>query len=84
VSEIWNVVLKPVAISEVLQYSTIELELSCWNPLTPVFEGFRVGFLGVGTVTIEQLAWSFVLMAAVLSAGTMLFTRVERTFMDTV
>ena len=54
------------------------------NPLTPVFEGFRVGFLGVGTVTIEQLAWSFVLMAAVLSAGTMLFTRVERTFMDTV
>ncbi|MEP7310625.1 MAG: ABC transporter permease [Acidobacteriota bacterium] len=54
------------------------------NPLSPVFEGFRVGFLGVGTVTIEQLAWSFVIMAAVLSAGTMLFTRVERTFMDTV
>jgi len=54
------------------------------NPLSPVFEGFRVGFLGVGTVTLEQLAWSFVIMAAVLSAGTMLFTRVERTFMDTV
>lgn len=54
------------------------------NPLTPVFEGFRVGFLGVGTVTLAQLTMTFGLMLAVLAAGTMLFTRVERTFMDTV
>jgi lipopolysaccharide transport system permease protein len=54
------------------------------NPLTPVFEGFRLGFLGVGTVTLEQLAFSFCSMLVVLAAGTMLFTRVERTFMDTV
>jgi lipopolysaccharide transport system permease protein len=54
------------------------------NPLSPVFEGFRVGFLGVGTVTLEQLALSFGVMLLVLAVGTMLFTRVERTFMDTV
>ncbi len=54
------------------------------NPLTPVFEGFRVGFLGAGTVTLEQLAVSFGIMVGVLVAGTVLFTRVERTFMDTV
>jgi lipopolysaccharide transport system permease protein len=54
------------------------------NPLAPVFEGFRVGFLGTGTVTLEQLTVSFCIMAAVLAVGTMLFTRVERTFMDTV
>jgi lipopolysaccharide transport system permease protein len=54
------------------------------NPLTPVFEGFRVGLLGVGSVTLDQLAGSFALMLVVLAAGVMLFTRVESTFMDTV
>jgi len=54
------------------------------NPLVPVFEGFRLAFLGVGTVTLGQLALSFGLMLAVLAAGLMLFTRVERNFMDTV
>jgi len=54
------------------------------NPLTPVLEGFRVAFLGVGTVTPRELAVSFVTMLAVLAVGTILFTRVERTFMDTV
>jgi lipopolysaccharide transport system permease protein len=54
------------------------------NPLTPVFEGFRLGLLGVGTVTVPQLAESFLIMLLVLAAGTMMFTRVERTFMDTV
>jgi lipopolysaccharide transport system permease protein len=54
------------------------------NPLTPVVEGFRMGFLGVGSVTGPQLAASFGFMLVVLGLGLMLFTRVERTFMDTV
>jgi lipopolysaccharide transport system permease protein len=54
------------------------------NPLTPVIEGFRKGFLGVGSVTGSELAASFGLMVVVLALGLMLFTRVERTFMDTV
>jgi len=54
------------------------------NPLTPVIEGFRKAFLGVGSVTGSELAASFGLMVVVLALGLMLFTRVERTFMDTV
>lgn len=54
------------------------------NPLSPIMEAFRAGFLGNGFVTIAQLVTSFVIMIAVLIAGLMLFSRVERTFMDTV
>jgi lipopolysaccharide transport system permease protein len=54
------------------------------NPLTPVMEGFRLGFLGVGTVDMPQLAASFGIMLVLLSIGVMLFSHVERTFMDTV
>jgi lipopolysaccharide transport system permease protein len=55
-----------------------------WNPLTPVIEGFRLAFLGVGTVSLEHLAGSAVGMFVLLGAGLMLFTHIERTFMDTV
>jgi lipopolysaccharide transport system permease protein len=54
------------------------------NPLTPIMEGFRRGFLGVGTVTPLQLAGSFGAMLIVLVIGLILFTQVERTFNDTV
>jgi lipopolysaccharide transport system permease protein len=54
------------------------------NPLTPVFEGIRLGVLGSGTVTVAQILQSAGVMAAMLVVGMMLFTRVERTFMDTV
>lgn len=57
--------------------------LQC-NPLTPVIEGFRLGFLGAGDVTMLQLGVSFGVMLAVLAVGLMLFTHVEKTFMDTV
>jgi lipopolysaccharide transport system permease protein len=54
------------------------------NPLTPIMEGFRLGFLGAGEVTVEQLGISFGVMLVVLAIGMMLFTHVEKTFMDTV
>lgn len=54
------------------------------NPLTPVFEGFRLGFLGAGSVSVLALAISFGVMLVLLTIGLMLFTHVERTFMDTV
>jgi len=54
------------------------------NPLSPVFEGFRLAFLGVGDVNAAQLAVSFGMMVVVITVGLMLFTHVERTFMDTV
>jgi lipopolysaccharide transport system permease protein len=54
------------------------------NPLTVLMEGFRLAFLGVGQVDMAQLAASFGIMLVVLAVGLMLFTRVERVFMDTV
>ena len=54
------------------------------NPLTVLMEGFRLAFLGVGQVDVAQLAASFGIMLVVLAVGLMLFTRVERIFMDTV
>jgi lipopolysaccharide transport system permease protein len=54
------------------------------NPLSPIFEVFRSGFLGGGTVSLVQLGISFVVMIGVFVVGLMLFSRVEKTFMDTV
>lgn len=54
------------------------------NPLTPIFEGLRVAFLGVGTATPAGIAGSFGVMVVVLIIGLLLFTRIEQTFMDTV
>jgi lipopolysaccharide transport system permease protein len=54
------------------------------NPLTPIVEGFRLGFLGAGNVDLLQLGASFGIMVVVITVGLMLFTHVERTFMDTV
>ena len=55
-----------------------------WNPLSPLMETFRLAFLGVGTVTAGQLGISAIGMVGVVIVGLMLFSRVERTFMDTV
>jgi lipopolysaccharide transport system permease protein len=57
--------------------------LQC-NPLIPIMEGFRLAFLGAGSVDALQLGISFGVMLVVLAVGLMLFTHVERTFMDTV
>lgn len=54
------------------------------NPLAPVIEGFKMGFLGSGSVNPIQLAISFGVMLVILAIGLMLFTHVERTFIDTV
>jgi lipopolysaccharide transport system permease protein len=54
------------------------------NPMTSIIEAFRYAFLGVGTVQIGQLVYSFVFMLVVMLTGTMIFNRVEQTFMDTV
>jgi lipopolysaccharide transport system permease protein len=54
------------------------------NPMTPVIETFRHAFLGGGAVDGPQLIVSGLTTIAVLFLGLMLFTHVERTFMDTV
>ena len=54
------------------------------NPMTSIVEAFRYAFLGAGTVDIIHLLYSFVFMLVVVVIGSIIFNRVEQTFMDTV
>lgn len=54
------------------------------NPLTGVFECFKYGYLGVGDFTIGMLGYSTLFTVIVLAIGTVIFTKVEKSFMDTV
>lgn len=54
------------------------------NPMTPIVETFRYGFLGAGSVNPLDLLYSFGFMLAVVALGSVVFNRVEATFMDTV
>ena len=54
------------------------------NPVTPIVEAFRYAFLGSGTVNIGHLLYSFLFMVVIVILGTIIFNRVEQSFMDTV
>ena len=54
------------------------------NPITPIVETFRAGFLGAGDVSLGGLAYSGMFMLLVLFIGVVIFNRVEKTFIDTV
>ena len=57
----------------------------CLNPVTPVIETFKYGFLGCGEfVGWRWLIYSFVFMCLLLSAGIVVFNKVQKSFMDTV
>ncbi|WP_439697080.1 ABC transporter permease [Mucilaginibacter sp. AW1-7] len=55
-----------------------------YNPMTPIIEAFRYGFLGRGTFTMVSLGVTTVITILILLAGIIIFNRVERTFIDTV
>ena len=54
------------------------------NPVTPLVEAFRFAYLGAGTVDLNHLLYSFIFMLVVVIIGSVIFNRVEQTFMDTV
>lgn len=54
------------------------------NPLTPIFEAFKHGWLGVGALSWTGLLYSALFMVVSLFAGIVIFSREERTFMDTI
>ncbi|MBR0299486.1 MAG: ABC transporter permease [Bacteroidales bacterium] len=54
------------------------------NPLTPIFEAFKYGCLGCGTLSWGGLLYSTVFMLVMLFISLIVFNRVERNFMDTV
>ena len=60
-------------------------KLMCLNPVTPIIETFKYGFLGAGEfVGWRWLLYSFVFMVILLMLGIVVFNRVQRSFMDTV
>ena len=54
------------------------------NPLAPIFECFRYGYLGSGSFEPISLVFSGISIFILLVLGTLIFNKVEKSFMDTV
>lgn len=54
------------------------------NPVAPIIETFRFAFLGSGEIPIPALILSGITTLVVLFVGIILFSKVEKTFMDTI
>ena len=54
------------------------------NPMTPIIETFRYCYLGKGTFEWSHLGLSAATMLVILFIGFMMFSKVEKTFMDTI
>lgn len=54
------------------------------NPMTPVINAFRTAFLGIGSFDLKSYLISWIVTAVILLIGIILFSRVEKTFVDTV
>ena len=72
-------IIYPLSVANGRMRTALEL-----NPLTPVFEAFKYGCLGCGSLSWGGLLYSTVFMAVTLFFSVLVFNRVERTFMDTV
>lgn len=54
------------------------------NPIAPIIELMRYGWLGAGTVPLYHWGISWIMTIVVVFVGIIMFNRVEKTFMDTV
>ena len=54
------------------------------NPVAPIIECFRYAYLGVGQFQMTQLLWSATTILLLLLISLVVFSRVERTFADTI
>lgn len=55
-----------------------------YNPMTPIIETFRYGFLGEGSFSWGSLGYASGVTVALLLFGIVIFNKVERNFVDTV
>lgn len=55
-----------------------------WNPLTPIVEAFRFALFSKGNIDSAGLLYSSGFIILILFFGLLIFSKVERTFMDTV
>lgn len=54
------------------------------NPMTPVIESFRFAFLGKGSFSWLSLGYSSIITVTLVIGGTVIFNKVEKSFVDTV
>lgn len=54
------------------------------NPVTPIVNIFRYGWLGIGEIDWLHYSIGWIITIILLGLGIILFSRVEKTFMDTV
>lgn len=59
-------------------------DLLMYNPLAPIFEAVRYGFMGCGQVSWGGIAYSVAFTFILSALAVVIFTRTERNFMDTV
>ncbi|MFD2288820.1 ABC transporter permease [Pedobacter petrophilus] len=55
-----------------------------YNPMTPIIETFRYGFLGEGSFSWESLGYACGVTLGLLVFGVVVFNKVERNFVDTI
>ena len=55
-----------------------------YNPMTPIIETFRYGFLGNGSFRWESLSYCAGITLLILLLGIVVFNKVEKTFVDTI
>lgn len=55
-----------------------------YNPMTPIIETFRYGFLGEGSFSWGALGYATGVTTLFLIVGIVIFNKVEKTFVDTV
>jgi len=55
-----------------------------YNPMTPIIETFRLGFLGEGTFSIDSFLYVTGISILLSIVGIIIFNKVEKTFVDTV
>lgn len=60
------------------------MNLYLCNPVTPIITTFRYAFFGVGYFNVGFYALSWIITALLLFIGLLLFSKTERTFMDTI
>lgn len=54
------------------------------NPVTPILTAFRYALFGSGFFSLKYYAISLIVTGVVFLVGLILFSRIERTFMDTI
>ncbi|WP_460679446.1 ABC transporter permease [Mucilaginibacter koreensis] len=71
-------------LSEITKKYSAYKGLILYNPITSIIETFRYGFLGTATFSWQLLGYSCVFTLVTLIVGTIIFNKVERSFIDTI